>query len=147
MAGPVVVSSPRVIRTVPLVLALLLMSSLPLLPATEATGSRNIQDFMITGGVQPISDAHYSVWDPIFLETKVQSNASTPIGGRTIIAEICLGDHVSTATCPSTLFSKQTSVPTLNPGEEVSIAFVDPFYAQEFTDQTYTAVFLSLIHI
>ena len=57
MAGPVVVSSPGVVRTVPLVLALLLMSSLPLLPATEATGSRNIQDFMITGGVKPISDA------------------------------------------------------------------------------------------
>ena len=141
MAGPVVVSSPGVIRTVPLVLALLLMSSLPLLPATEATGSRNVQDFMITGGVQPISEAHYSVWDPIFLETKVQSNASTPIGGRTIIAEICLGDHVSTASCPSTLFSKQTTVPTLNPGEEANIAFVDPFYAQEFTNQTYTVVF------
>ena len=86
MAGPTASSSPRFIRSVPLVLVLFLMSSLPLLPATEATSSRNIQDFMITDGIEPVSEAHYSVWDPIFLEVEVQSNASTPIGGRTILA-------------------------------------------------------------
>ena len=141
MAGPADGSSSRFIRSVPLVLALFLMSSLPLLPATEATSSRNIQDFMITGGIDPISEAHYSVWDPIFLEVEVQSNASTPTGGRTIVAEICLGDHVSTATCPSVLFSRQTPVPTLNPQETTTISFVDPFYAVEYTNQTYTVVF------
>ncbi len=141
MAGPAVGSSSRIARSVPLVLVLFLMSSLPLLPATEATGSRNIQDFMIVEGVDPISEAHYSVWDPIFLEVKVQSNASTPIGGRSIIAEICLGDHVSTATCPSVLFSRQTTIPTLNPQESTTVSFVDPFYALEYTNQTYTVVF------
>ena len=141
MAGPAAGSSSRIIRSVPLVLALFLMSSLPLLPATEATSSRNIQDFMITDAIDPISEAHYSVWDPIFLEVKVQSNASTPIGGRTIVAEICLGDHVSTATCPSVLFSRQTTVPTLNPQEIATISFVDAFYAVEYTNQTYTVVF------
>ncbi len=141
MAGPTAGSSSRIIRSVPLVLALFLMSSLPLLPATEATGSRNIQDFMITETVDPINEAHYSVWDPVYLETKVQSNASTPIGGRTILAEVCLGDHVSSATCPSVLFSRQVNVPTLNPQESTTVSFVDPFYATEYTDQTYTVVF------
>ena len=141
MAGPAASSSSRFIRSVPLVLVLFLMSSLPLLPATEATSSRNIQDFMITDGIDPVSEAHYSVWDPIFLEVEVQSNASTPTGGRTIVAEICLGDHVSTATCPSVLFSRQTPVPTLNPQETTTISFVDPFYAVEYTNQTYTVVF------
>ncbi|MDP6856364.1 MAG: hypothetical protein QGH13_02395, partial [Candidatus Thalassarchaeaceae archaeon] len=141
MAGPAVGSSPRIIRSVPIVLALFLMSSLPLLPATEATGSRNIQDFMIIDGVEPIDGAHYSVWDPIFLEVKVQSNASTPIGGRAIIAEICVGDHVSTAICPSTLYSRQTTIPTLNPEQVATVAFVDPFYAMDYVNQTYTVVF------
>ena len=141
MAGPAVGSSPRIIRSVPIVLALFLMSSLPLLPATEATGSRNIQDFMIIDGVEPIDGAHYSVWDPIFLEVKVQSNASTPIGGRAIIAEVCVGDHVSTAICPSTLYSRQTTIPTLNPEQVATVAFVDPFYAIDYVNQTYTVVF------
>ena len=62
MAGPTASSSPRFIRSVPLVLVLFLMSSLPLLPATEATSSRNIQDFMITDGIEPLLVKHITAF-------------------------------------------------------------------------------------
>ena len=111
------------------------------MPATEATSSRNIQDFKIVSEVSPLNNSHYSVWDPVYFEVNVQSNASTPIGGRSIIAEVCSGNHVSTATCPSIEFTRQAIIQTLNPNEIRTVSFVDPFYASEYTDQNFTVVF------